>query len=99
MLLRLLLQRDRWRRKTGYQENLVPGRESKVSSYSENRQMVLAVNSDLLASRRSLALDWEVLTELRTDRPKMPMELQVDRLRLPMGRYRLKEDKKGYETK
>ena len=23
----------------------------------------------------------------------MPMELQVDRLRLPMGRYRLKEDK------
>jgi hypothetical protein len=99
LLLRLLLQRDRWRRKTGYQENLVPGRESKVSSYSENRQMVLAVNSDLLASRRSLALDWEVLTELRTDRPKMPMELQVDRLRLPMGRYRLKEDKKGYETK
>jgi hypothetical protein len=61
--------------------------------------MVLAVNSDLLASRRSLALDWEVLTELRTDWPKMPMELQVDRLRLPMGRYRLKEDKKGYETK
>jgi hypothetical protein len=99
LLLRLLLQRDRWRRKTGYQENLVPGTESKVSSYSENRQIMLAVNSDLLASRRSLALDWEVLTELRTDRPKMPMELQVDRLRLPMGRYRLKEDKKGYETK
>ena len=54
---------------------------------------------DLPASRRSLALDWEVLTELQADRPKMPMELQVDRLRLPMRRYRLKEVKKGYETK
>ena len=60
---------------------------------------MLVVNNDLLASRRSLALDWEVLTELRTDQPKMPMELQVDRLRLPVGRYRLKEDKKSYDTK
>ena len=41
MLLRLLLQRDRWRRRTGCRENLVPGRESKVSSYSENRQIIL----------------------------------------------------------
>ena len=99
MLLHLLLQRDRWRRRTGYRENLVPGRESKVSSYSENRQIMLTVNDDLLASRRSLALDWEVLSELRADRPKMPMELQVDRQMLPMERYRLKEDRKGYETK
>jgi hypothetical protein len=54
---------------------------------------------DLLASRRSLALDWEVLTELQVDRPKMPMELQVDRLRLPMRRYQLKEDRKSYKAK
>jgi len=49
---------------------------------------MLTENGDLLASRRSLALDWEVLTKL-----------QVDRLRLPMRQYQLKEDKKGYETK
>jgi len=60
---------------------------------------MLMVDGDLLASRRSLALDWEVLTELQADRLKMPMELQVDQLRLPMRRYRLKEVKKGYETK
>ena len=60
---------------------------------------MLMVNGDLLASRQSLVLDWEVLTELQADRPKMPMELQYDRLGLPMGQYRLKEDEKGYETK
>jgi hypothetical protein len=43
---------------------------------------------DLLASRRFLAFD-----------SKMPMELQVDRQMLLMERYRLKEDRKGYETK
>jgi hypothetical protein len=43
---------------------------------------------DLLASRRFLAFD-----------SKIPMELQVDRQMLPMERYRLKEDRKGYETK
>ena len=43
---------------------------------------------DLLASRQFLAFD-----------SKMPMELQVDRQMLPMERYRLKEDRKGYETK
>ena len=43
---------------------------------------------DLLASRRFLAFD-----------SKMPMELQVDRQMLPMERYRLKEDRKDYETK
>jgi hypothetical protein len=43
---------------------------------------------DLLASRQFLAFD-----------SKMPMELQVDRQMLPMERYRLKEDRKDYETK
>ena len=43
---------------------------------------------DLLASRRFLAFD-----------SKMPMELQVDRQKLPMERYRLEEDRKDYETK
>ena len=43
---------------------------------------------DLLASRRFLAFD-----------SKMPMELQVDRLRLPMERYQLKEDKRSYEAR
>ena len=43
---------------------------------------------DLLASRRFLAFDSE-----------MPMELQVDRQMLPIERYRLKEDRKDYETK
>jgi hypothetical protein len=43
---------------------------------------------NLLASRRFLAFD-----------SKMPMELQVDRQMLPMERYRLKEDRKDYETK
>ena len=43
---------------------------------------------DLLASRQFLAFD-----------SKMPMELQVDRQMLPMERYRLREDRKDYETK
>ena len=45
-------------------------------------------SDDLLASRRFLAFD-----------SKMPMELQVDPQMLPMERYRLKEDRKDYETK
>ena len=43
---------------------------------------------DLLVSGQFLAFD-----------SKIPMELQVDRQMLPMERYRLKEDRKGYETK
>ena len=43
---------------------------------------------DLLASRQFLAFG-----------SKMPMELQVDRQMLPMEQYRLKEDRKDYETK
>ena len=36
--------------------------------------------------------------EPRDDRPEMPMELQIDRLGLPMERRRLKIDGRGYET-
>jgi hypothetical protein len=50
--------------------------------------MLVEKLDDLLVSGQFLAFD-----------SKIPMELQVDRQMLPMKRYRLKEDRKGYETK
>ena len=50
--------------------------------------MLVEKLDDLLVSGQFLAFDSEI-----------PMELQVDRQMLPMERYRLKEDRKGYETK
>ena len=50
--------------------------------------MLVEKLDDLLVAGQFLAFD-----------SKIPMELEVERQMFPMERYRLKEDRKGYETK